>query len=133
MSRKIIIDTDPGDTGELRYALDAAGPLAAGRLEVAVKRLDDSLGDGDAFITLFNSDTNNAGAILDFRIRDSSFGVRNPSTIDTSTLPHTLDAFMDVLITWEYPGGDPATIQSHGFPSLPPRRLLRHRSHPGSV
>ena len=103
-----IIDTDPADTGELRYALDAAGPLAAGRLEVAVKRLDDTLGDGDAFITLFNADTNNAGAILDFRIRDDSFGVRNPSTIDTSTLPHTLDAWMDVLVTWEYPGGDTA-------------------------
>ena len=101
-----IIDTDAGDTGELRYALDAAGPLAAGRLEVAVKRLDDALGDGDAFITLFNSATNNDGAILDFRIRDDSFGVRSPGTIDTSTLPHTLDAFMDVLITWEYPGGD---------------------------
>ena len=101
-----IIDTDPGDTGELRYALDAAGPLAAGRLEVAVKRLDDSLGDGDAFITLFNSATNNDGAILDFRIRDDSFGVRSPDTIDTSALPHTLDAFMNVLITWEYPGGD---------------------------
>jgi VCBS repeat-containing protein len=101
-----IIDTDPGDTGELRYALDAAGPLAAGRLAVAVKRLDDTLGDGDAFITLFNADTNNAGAILDFRIRDDGFAVRNPSTIDTSTLPHTLDAWMDVLVTWEYPGGD---------------------------
>jgi hypothetical protein len=101
-----IIDTDPADTGELRYALDAAGPLAAGRLEVAVKRLDDTLGDGDAFITLFNSATNNDGAILDFRIRDDSFGVRNPSTIDTSALPHTLDAWMDVLVTWEYPGGD---------------------------
>jgi len=102
----VIIDTDPGDTGELRYALDADGPLAAGRLEVAVKRLDDTLGDGDAFITLFNSNTNNDGAILDFRIRDDSFGVRSPGSIDTSTLPHTLDAFMDVLITWEYPGGD---------------------------
>lgn len=101
-----IIDTDPGDTGELRYALDADGPLAAGRLEVAVKRLDDDLGDGDAFITLFNADTNNAGAILDFRIRDDSFAVRAPGTIDTSSLPLTLDAFMDVLVTWEYPGGD---------------------------
>ena len=104
-----IIDTDPSDTGELRYALDAAGPLTAGRLEVAVKRLDDTLGDGDAFITLFNSNTNNDGAILDFRIRDDSFGVRAPGSIDTSTLPHTLDAFMNVLITWDYPGGDPAT------------------------
>jgi len=104
-----IIDTDPGDTGELRYALDADGPLAAGRLEVAVKRLDDALGNGDAFITLFNSATNNDGAILDFRIRDDSYGVRSPGTIDTSTLPHVLDSFMDVVITWDYPGGDPAT------------------------
>ena len=105
----VIIDTDAGDTGELRYALDADGPLAAGRVELKIKRLDDTLGDGDAFITLFNSNTNNDGAILDFRIRDDSFGVRSPGTIDTSTLPHTLDAFMDVRITWEYPGGDPAT------------------------
>ena len=120
----VIIDTDPGDTGELRYALDAAGPLAAGRLELKIKRLDDSLGNGDAFITIFNSDTNNAGAILDFRIRDDSFAVRNPSSIDTSTLPHTLDAFMDVRVTWEYPGGDTTqfpevTISVDGV-SLPP-------------
>lgn len=101
-----IIDTDAGDTGELRYALDSDGPLAAGRLNVAIKRLDDMLGNGDAFITLFNANTNNDGAILDFRIRDDSFGVRAPSTIDTSTLPHTLDAFMNVEVVWEYPGGD---------------------------
>ena len=104
-----IVDTLDTDTGELRYALDAAGPLTAGRLEVAVKRLDDTLGDGDAFITLFNSATNNDGAILDFRIRDNNFEVRSPAGIDTTSLPHTLDAFMDVLITWEYPG-DPATV-----------------------
>ncbi|MEM9386909.1 MAG: VCBS domain-containing protein [Pseudomonadota bacterium] len=101
-----IIDTDPGDTGELRYALDDDGPLAAGRLEVLVKRLDDDLGDGDAFITLFNADTNNNGAILDLRIRDDSYGVRNPGTVDTSSLPLMLDTFMEVLVTWEYPGGD---------------------------
>ncbi len=105
-----IIDTDPGDTGELRYALDAAGPLAAGRLEVAVKRLDDSLGDGDAFVTLFNENTNNDGAILDLRIRDDNFEVRSPAGVDTSTLPHTLDTFMNVLVTWEYPGGDTAQL-----------------------
>ena len=99
-----IIDTLDTDTGELRYALDAAGPIVAGRLEVAVKRLDDAVGNGDAFITLFNANTNNDGAILDFRIRDDSFGVRSPSTVDTSALPHTLDAFMDVLITWGVPG-----------------------------
>ena len=88
----------------MRYALDADGPLAAGRLAVAVKRLDDTLGDGDAFITLFNENTNNDGAILDFRIRDDSFGVRSPSDIDTSALPHTLDAFMDVADYLGVPG-----------------------------
>ncbi len=101
----VIVDTTD-DTGELRYALDADGPLAAGRLEAKVQRLDDDLGDGDAFITLFNENTNNDGAILDLRIRDSSFGVRNPSSTDTSALTVVLDQFMDVVITWEYPGGD---------------------------
>jgi VCBS repeat-containing protein len=104
-----IIDTDAGDTGELRYKLsDADAPLAAGRVEVAVKRLDDDLGNGDAFITLFNSDTNNSGSILDFRIKDDSFGVRYPSSTDTSALSVLLDTWMNVAITWEYPGGDTA-------------------------
>lgn len=102
----VIIDTDSGDTGELRYALGDNGPLAAGRVEAKIKRLDDDLGDGDAFITLFNSATNNDGAILDLRIRDSSFGVRSPSDIDTSAATVLLDEFMNVVLTWEYPGGD---------------------------
>ena len=78
--------------------------------QVAIKRLDDELGNGDAFITLFNADTNNDGAILDFRIRDDSFGVRSPGDIDTSALPHTLGSFMMVVITWEYPGGDTSLL-----------------------
>jgi hypothetical protein len=101
-----IVDTIDTDTGELRYALDGAGPLAAGRLSVSVKRLDDNLGNGDAFISLFNAATNNDGAILDLRIRDDNFEVRSPGGVDTSTLPHTLDAWMDVEVTWQYPGGD---------------------------
>jgi VCBS repeat-containing protein len=106
-----IRDTDSGDTGELRYKLASEdAPLAKGRIEAAVKRLDDDLGDGDAFITLFNSATNNSGAILDLRIKDDSFAVRSPSTVDVSTLPHTLDEFMDVVVTWEYPGGDTALL-----------------------
>jgi VCBS repeat-containing protein len=103
----VIIDTSD-DTGELRYALGDNGPLAAGRVEVKVKRLDDNLGNGDAFITLFNSNTNNDGAILDLRIKDDSFGVRSPSDIDASGATVMLDTFMDVVITWEYPGGDTA-------------------------
>jgi VCBS repeat-containing protein len=100
----VIVDTDAGDTGELRYKL-SGDPLAAGRVELKIKRLDDDLGNGDAFITLFNAATNNDGAILDFRIKDDSFSVRSPSSIDTSSLPHKLDEFMDVRITWEYPDG----------------------------
>jgi VCBS repeat-containing protein len=102
-----IVDTDSGDTGELRYKLaDDDAPIISGRIEAAVKRLDDELGNGDAFITLFNSSTNNSGSILDFRIKDDSFGVRYPSSTDTSSLPHVLDEWMDVVVTWDYPGGD---------------------------
>ncbi|MBU1438728.1 MAG: hypothetical protein KKF79_15350, partial [Gammaproteobacteria bacterium] len=101
-----ITDTDASDTGELRYALADKGPLAQGRITVSVKRLDDELGDGDAFITLFNSATNNDGAILDLRIKDDSFEVRSPSGIDTSAATVVLDEFMDVVITWEYPDGN---------------------------
>ncbi|MBT1450782.1 VCBS domain-containing protein [Glaciecola sp. XM2] len=106
----VIVDTLDSDTGELRYALGDDGPLAQGRVEVSVKRLDDDLGNGDAFITLFNSATNNAGAILDLRIKDDSFEVRSPSGVDTSAATVLLDEFMDVVITWEYPGGDLATL-----------------------
>jgi VCBS repeat-containing protein len=102
----VIIDTDDGDTGELRYALGDNGPLAQGKIEVSVKRLDDDLGDGDAFITLFNSATNNDGAILDLRIKDDSFGLRSPGDVDTSAATVMLDQFMKVVITWEYPNGN---------------------------
>ncbi|MCF2947518.1 VCBS domain-containing protein [Paraglaciecola aquimarina] len=102
----VIVDTLDSDTGELRYALGDNGPLAAGRIEVKVKRLDDDLGNADAFITLFNENTNNDGAILDLRLRDDSFGVRSPGDVDTSAATMVLDTFMDVVITWEYPGGD---------------------------
>lgn len=120
----VITDTDASDTGELRYALDGDGPLAQGRVELRIKRLDDDLGDGDAFITLFNSATNNDGAILDLRIRDDSFAIRSPDNIDTSSLPFALDQFMDVRITWEYPNGstsvNPVVTLSVDGVSLPP-------------
>lgn len=102
----VIIDTLDSDTGELRYALGDNGPLAAGRVEVKIKRLDDEVGSADAFISLFNENTNNDGAILDLRIRDDSFGVRSPDGVDTSAATVVLDTFMDVVLTWEYPGGD---------------------------
>lgn len=102
----VIIDTLSTDTGELRYALGINGPLAQGRITASVKRLDDELGDGDAFISLYNSATNNDGAILDLRIKDDSFEVRSPAGVDTSAASVLLDTFMDVVITWEYPNGN---------------------------
>jgi len=70
--------------------------------------------------TLFNSATNNAGAILDLRIRDSSFGVRSPGDVDTGAATVLLDQFMNIVITWEYPGGDLevnplVTVEVDGF------------------
>ena len=100
----VIIDTDSGDTGELRYKIGDDG-LAQGKMTAKIKRLDDELGDGDAFITLYNSSTSNSGAILDLRIKDDSFSVRD-SSVDASVATVLLDQFMDVEITWEYPGGD---------------------------
>ena len=103
----VVIDTDSGDTGELRYKIGDDG-LAQGKITAKIKRLDDELGDGDAFITLYNSSTNNGGAILDLRITDDSFSVRD-SSVDASVATVLLDQFMDVEITWEYPGGDTST------------------------
>lgn len=100
----VVIDTNDGDTGELRYKIDGDG-LAQGKITAKVKRLDDDLGDGDAFITLYNTSTNNGGALLDLRIKDDSFSVRD-SSVDASVATVILDQFMDVEITWEYPGGD---------------------------
>ncbi len=51
----------------LRFSLPEA--LAQGRLEVTFTRTDDAVGSTDAFITLFNSGNNNAGNILDLRVK----------------------------------------------------------------
>ena len=40
----VIVDTNAGDTGELRYKIEG-DPLSAGRVEMKIKRLDDDLGN----------------------------------------------------------------------------------------
>lgn len=103
-----ITDTIDTDTGELRYQLPTA--QASGRLEVAFSRTDDVLGNADAFITLFNEDTNNAGSILDLRVRDNSFATRYPAAdVDTTIAAVTPDTFQTVVVTWEYPDDDTST------------------------
>ena len=103
----VIRDLTGDDTGELRYTLPEA--QAAGRLEVTFTRTDDELGSKDGFISLFNSGNNNAGNILDLRVRDDSYGVRSPSSIDTSSATVVPGQLHTVIATWEYPGGNTAT------------------------
>ncbi|MCP3429357.1 VCBS domain-containing protein [Opacimonas viscosa] len=103
----VIRDLTGDDTGELRYSLPEA--LAAGRLEVTFTRTDDDLGSKDAFISLFNSGNNNAGNILDLRVRDDSYGVRSPSSIDTSAVSVVPGQLHTVIATWEYPNGNTST------------------------
>ncbi|MBF7074383.1 polysaccharide lyase family 7 protein [Glaciecola sp. MH2013] len=105
-----ISDTVADDTGELRYELPSA--QASGKLEVVFSRTDDVLGNADAFISLFNESTNNAGSILDLRVKDDSFAIRYPATeINTDLAAVSPDTFHTVVITWEYPDGDTSTGQ----------------------
>ena len=103
-----IIDTDSGDTGELRYILPEA--QAAGRLDVRFTRTDDDLGSTDAFISLFNVNNNNAGSILDLRVRDDSFQTRFPQ-MDLEGVAVTPGTFQTLSVTWEYPNGNTSTGQ----------------------
>ncbi len=105
-----IFDTIATDTGELRYQLPAA--QASGRLEVAISRTDDVAGNADGFITLFNEDGNNAGSILDLRVRDDSFATRFPAAnVSTDVAVVRPDNFQTVVVTWEYPDGDTSVGQ----------------------
>ncbi|MEN8815172.1 MAG: VCBS domain-containing protein, partial [Glaciecola sp.] len=103
----IIRDLTDNDTGELRFSLPEA--LAQGRLEVTFTRTDDAVGSTDAFITLYNSGNNNAGNILDLRVKDDSYAVRSPSSIDVSAASVVPGELSTVVATWEYPNGNTAT------------------------
>lgn len=104
----VIRDLTDDDTGELRFSLPEA--LAAGRIEASFTRTDDDLGSTDAFISLFNSGNNNAGSIIDLRIRDDQFATRYPerSFDGVDVTPGTLQ---DIVITWAYPDGNTAAGQ----------------------
>lgn len=103
----VIRDLTDDDTGELRFSLPEA--LAQGRLEVTFTRTDDAVGSTDAFISLFNSGNNNAGNILDLRVKDDSYAIRSPSSIDVSAATVVPGTLSTVVATWEYPNGNTAT------------------------
>ncbi|ABD82058.1 VCBS domain-containing protein [Saccharophagus degradans] len=99
-----IIDTSTDDTGELRYALPAA--QLAGKLNVSFLKDLDTLGSDDtikdAYITLYNTDTSTSGgkAILDLRIQDDNFAIRDQDGIDVMNA-FTPGQWQDVEVTWE--------------------------------
>lgn len=106
-----ITDSSSTDTGELRYELPSS--LAQGRLEVTFTRTDDDTGNTDGFISLFNENNNNNGAILDLRVRDDSFQTRSPSfNVNTDDIEVTPNVFQTAVITWEYPSGDTTQLPS---------------------
>ena len=104
----VIRDLSDEDTGELRFVLPEA--QATGRIEASFTRTDDELGNTDAFISLFNSANNNAGSIIDLRIRDDQFATRYPERAfeGVTVTPGTLQ---DIVITWAYPEGNTAAGQ----------------------
>ncbi|MBU2887447.1 VCBS domain-containing protein [Gilvimarinus agarilyticus] len=116
-----ITDTTDGDTGELRYALDDDGPLSSGKITLSFLKDSSAVwatrkpGDEDevgtpshAFITLFNENTNNAGAIIDFRVKGDAFEIRDQdiASIDDGDIVPNNDQWQDVEITWNTPDGE---------------------------
>lgn len=97
-----ISDTLDDDAGELRYRLDSA--VLAGKMTVSFLREDGIVtSDGtskDGFISLYGSSTSGANALLDLRIRESSYSLRNEGDVSIST-PVNIDQWTDIEITWD--------------------------------
>ncbi|MGI9221455.1 MAG: VCBS domain-containing protein [Woeseiaceae bacterium] len=102
----VIRDTDPGDTGELRYDITAQ---LSGRLEVTYDR---TVTGPDAFIALLNSSgsTSSARSIVDMRIKDDVFEFRDQSFVVAPGVAPTPGTLQTVVITWTAP--DAATPPS---------------------
>ncbi len=97
----VIRDTNASDTGELRYDIPAAMRSLSGRLVVSFTRT--STGP-DAFIALLNStgSTSSERAILDLRIKDDEFEVRDQTFAVTAVTP-TPGTVQEVVVEWDAP------------------------------
>ena len=103
----VIRDTDPGDTGELRYDITTQ---LSGRLEVTYDR---TVTGPDAFIALLNSSgsTSSARSIIDMRIKDDAFEFRDQSFVIAAGVAPTPGTLQTVVITWTAPDVDtPPTV-----------------------
>ena len=96
----VIRDTDPSDTGELRYNLPAA--QLSGRLEVTYDR---TVTGPDAFIALLNSSgsTSSARSIIDMRIKADRFEFRDQTFVVAPGVVPTPGTLQTVVIEWTAP------------------------------
>ncbi|AWB68628.1 hypothetical protein C2869_20500 [Saccharobesus litoralis] len=100
-----ISDTMSDDAGELRYKFDQ--DYAQGKLTARVRKPENPEGK-DAYVTIFNSSTSTSNALVDLRIHNDSFEIRDKGDI-TVTTAFTADAWIDVEMTWDS-STTPATI-----------------------
>ena len=91
-----ITDTMTDDAGELRYK---DSMLEKGKLSVSFNK---SLDDGkDAYIGLYGSSTSTNNAVIDLRIQNGVFQIRNNADAILSEVTYTLGEWHDVEMTWD--------------------------------
>ena len=95
-----ITDTMTDDAGELRYKHGAS--IEAGKLSVSFAKDEVVTEDGsakEAYIALYGSSTSTAAAVLDLRIGNGTYTIRNSDIAVTSTF--TPGEWIDVEMTWD--------------------------------
>ena len=91
-----ITDTMTDDAGELRFK---DSMLEKGKLTVSFNK---SLDDGkDAYIGLYGSSTSTNNAVIDLRIQNGVFEIRNNEDAILSAVTYTLGEWHDVEMTWD--------------------------------
>ena len=88
------------DAGELRYKHGAS--IEAGKLSVSFAKDEVVTEDGsakEAYIALYGSSTSTAAAVLDLRIGNGTYTIRNSDIAVTSTF--TPGEWIDVEMTWD--------------------------------
>ncbi|UTF61020.1 VCBS domain-containing protein [Gilvimarinus sp. DA14] len=97
-----ITDNMIDDAGELRYKLESA--VALGKLSVSFLKDDNAVTeDGsakDAYIGLFGSSTSTSNALVDLRIQEDKFAIRDRDDI-TVDIPFTPGEWTEVEMTWD--------------------------------
>lgn len=102
-----ITDNMTDDAGELRYKFATDDIIAAGKLTVSFLK-EDTVADGtttvkDAYIALYGTSTKTDDALVDLRIKDGTFEIRNQDGIDIA-IPFEIGTWHDVEITWDASG-----------------------------